>query len=166
MPFDKIDQKDINENLKTAGTMKKSLDAAVKEKDDLLHLFRTELKKLEGSEESLASMVKNSFSVCDYQETLKKQIEGNKMDQRWRMRAITNARCATGSVQGPATNRVTSGSRSIARQASRSRHAARGQGQPGGPEHGQRGAHTPASAASTAAPRRSTIISISPAVTI
>ncbi|HVB66466.1 MAG TPA: hypothetical protein VNE67_01250 [Acetobacteraceae bacterium] len=82
MPFDKIDQKDINENLKTAGTMKKSLDAAVKEKDDLLRLFRTELKKLEGSEESLASMVKNSFSVCDYQETLKKQIEGNKIDPK------------------------------------------------------------------------------------
>ncbi len=82
MPFDKIDQKDINENLKTAGAMKKSLDAALKEKDDVLRLFKAEMKKLETSEDDLARMVKNAFSACQNQETLKTQIEGGKIDPK------------------------------------------------------------------------------------
>lgn len=93
VPFDKVDQKDINDNLKAATAMKKSLDGALKEKDDLMRLFKTEMKKLETSEDSLERMVKNAFSVCEYHEALKTQINSKKIDPK--LVEDTNARVKT-----------------------------------------------------------------------
>jgi hypothetical protein len=82
MPFDKVDPKDISNNIKAAKEMQRQFEAAQKERAEILRMFDATMKDLRKSEETLAGLVKNGFDRCRYHEDLKKQIESGKIDPK------------------------------------------------------------------------------------
>lgn len=82
IPFDKVDQKDINDNLKVASGMEKDLDKALKKKEDVLRLFDATMKELTANEKTLRDRLKNAMDRCKYHKQLKDQIDGGKIDPK------------------------------------------------------------------------------------
>ncbi len=82
VPFDKVDPRDLQANIKVTRQMADKLKSVSREKDDLLKDFNAKMKLLGDAEEEAEAIVKQAIERCKYQEMLKNQIEGGKIDTK------------------------------------------------------------------------------------